>query len=67
MKIDIIRLYWLGNVCLICHYFRNISCRKVHDFDLDVQNGSRSNLNMLIESQYALLYLMAIVALSVGV
>ena len=45
-----------------CYHFRDIPSRTVQD--LDLYNGSRSNQNMLIESSYTTLYLMAIVMIA---
>ena len=38
-----------------------ISGRSVYNFDLDFYDGTRLNINMLIESAYRIFYLMIIV------
>ena len=47
-----------SSVIQICHNFKHIRNRNVHD--LDLQNGPRSNENILIKSPYATSYLMTI-------
>ena len=37
---------------LICHRLGDIHNRIVHELNLDLKNGPRSNVNMSIESQY---------------
>ena len=39
----------------------------MHDFDLDLLNVSRSNVNMPIESPYMTYYFMAIVTLNLSI
>ena len=45
----------------ISHHFQDIYCGNVHDLDLDLYNGPRSNVNMLNESPCMTCHLMAIV------
>ena len=52
--------YGNSNVFPICDQFKDIRNLNVPDIYLDLQNGPRVNLNMLIESSYATLYLIAI-------
>ena len=39
-------------ICHIGHHFQAICCQNVQDLDYDLENGSRSNVNMPIESPY---------------
>ena len=51
-----------GKILVFSWYnFQDIFCKNMHD--LDLQNGSMSNVNMPIESAYMICYLMAIVIL----
>ena len=40
-----------SNFCPICHCLRDIDSQNVHD--LELQNGARSNVNMLLERPHA--------------
>ena len=47
-----------SNVCPICHHFRDIYSRNVHD--LDLHNGLTTNMNKPSEWKKATSYLVAI-------
>ena len=53
--------------CLTLPHFQNICSRHMHDLDLDLQNASRSNVNMTIECQYMTSCLSALVMFFVSV
>ena len=53
-----------NNIYPICHHFRDIRSGNVHR-NLYLQNGTMSDVNMLIESTFATSYLLAVVMLPV--
>ena len=48
-----------SSVCHICHHLRDIHSRDVHDLDVDLSNGPRSNLTMQMGRPYASFDLLA--------
>ena len=56
-----------SNVCPICHPLREVRNQNVHDHNLDLSNGSISNINMPIERPYATFYLLAIAMFALSV
>ena len=44
------------NVCPLCHRFRDIDNRYVHDVDLGLYNGPKSEVNTAMERQYITLF-----------
>ena len=56
-----------SNVCPIWHNFRKIRNRNVHDLDLDLQNGSVTNIDMPMERPYAIFDLLTIVIFALSV
>ena len=49
------------------HHFRDINNRNVHDFDLDLCNGPRSNLDIPIERPRAISYVLAIAMFAISI
>ena len=56
-----------SNVCHICDHYRDICSRTAHGIDLDIYNGTRSNVNRKMERPYATFFLFALAMFSPSV